>query len=77
MVLNASRSFTRPETLQMYLLYATVAKFNKCAFPAAWLPAPYHPLLLHKGARDVLLGVETMTNGSFVLFYGRSCSSQV
>lgn len=77
MGLNASRIFTRPETLQMYLLYATVAKLDKCAFPALWLPVPYHPLLLPKGGRDVLLWVETMTNGSFVLFYCHSYSSQV
>lgn len=55
MVLNASRSFTGTEMPQMYLQYATVAKLDKCAFPAVCLPAPYHPLLLYKAGRDVLL----------------------
>lgn len=61
----------------MYLQYATVAKLDKRAFPAVCLPVPYHPLLLYKAGRDVLLWVETMTNGSFILFYCRSCCFQV
>lgn len=43
MFLNASRIFTRPEALQMYLLCAAIAKLDKCAFPAVWLPPTPSP----------------------------------